>query len=737
MTRPLRFTGLLGLLAALSGGPLLASSPLVWQMGQRDGSSVAPSAGPATAASVGEEQLTGVSIGPKGQISLSQSMRAIFPDEQTSPPPVVWDAAIDAEGSLWIGTGNSGALYRIDAKGKATKEFETNRLGVSALIPAPDGGVFVATFPSGAVYQVEAGKDPVTWLDLEDRYIWSLASSGGWLFAATGIKGVLYRTQEAGDSSVLLDTDQTHVTTLAVDKSGRLIAGTDPDGLVLQMSGPGDSRVLLDADLREVSAIAISPEGTIHAAAVSDEPFRAPPARTGEKGELTIEVKEAEDGAILEETRAETIRIDLADLLPAPTRDGEGTASRLYRIDPERPPRLVWKSDTERIGALADLGAQGLLLGTGGPQGAQIRRLEQDGTTTLLQRLSEPQLTALTPRSDGRLYAATANPGRVYVMDASPGSTGEYISRTIDAGRTAQWGTLTWESFVPAGTRVEIMTRSGSRPSPDGSWSAWSPTAPAERGSGILSPAARYLQWKATLGRLQTQDIPEIRNVRVTMLPQNRPPMMTNVEVLRVGETLKAPRTDAGESKKDPVAPPAGTRWINWTAADPDADGMLMSIQIRRATDKGDFRKLADNLREAPWALDDRDLGEGRYALRLAVDDSPANGLERTLKASIEAPFLVDRTPPEVTLQPRPRQGDVQSVEALASDALGHIDHADYGAKSGDEEPAWIPLPCADGICDTSRESFLIPTARPAGGKLLLRVHDEAGNTTTVEVQAP
>jgi len=124
--------------------------------------------------------------------------------------------------------------------------------------------------------------------------------------------------------------------------------------------------------------------------------------------------------------------------------------------------------------------------------------------------------------------------------------------------------------------------------------------------------------------------------------------------------------------------------------------------------------------------------------VRVTADDSPANGLERALKGTLETGFLVDRTPPEVTLKSAQRQGDLQTVEALATDVLGRIDHADYGTRIGDEEPAWIPLPCSDGICDTSREGFLVPTAaRSAGGKLLLRVHDEAGNTTTVEVPSP
>jgi len=716
-----------GLAAVLLATPLHASSPLIWEMGR-------PAAG---VGSAGEEKLSGVAVGSNGEIALSPALRPLFPEGDATPPPVVWDAAIDDAGNLWVGTGHSGALYRIDAKGKATKEFETNRLGVGALAAAPDGGIFAATFPSGAVYQVEAGKDPVTWLELEDRYIWSLATAGGSVFAATGLRGILYRAREAGESSVLLDSDQTHVTALAVDRDGQIIAGTDPDGLVIQLTDTGTSRVLLDTDLREVAAIATSSDGTIHAASVSDEPIR-PPARTGEKSDLTIEVKEGDEGAILEEIRAGTIRIDLADLLPPPARDGEGTASRLYRIESGKAPRIVWKSDTERIGALADLGSGVLVLGTGGPEGGAIRRLEPDGGTTLLQRLEEPQVTALRLHRDGRLYAGTANPGRVYVMDAEPGSTGEYVSRALDAGRAAAWGTLTWESETPAGTRVEVMTRSGNRASPDASWSEWTPTAPVERGSGILSPPARFLQWKATLSRLQTREVPAIRKVRVTMLPHNRPPELTALAVHRTGEAIEPAKTGGTETKDDAGEPPAGMRWIAWTASDPDADALLCSVQVRPAGGDGTFDDLARAVRESPWAFDDRGLAEGRYIVRVAADDSPANPASRALGASRETAFLVDRTPPEVTWKPRPREAQTASAEALATDALGRIDRAEYGIRSGEEEPRWIPLPCGDGICDTSRESFLLPaTTRRAGEKLLLRVHDEAGNSTTLEVPSP
>src|SRR5262249_12369173 len=113
-----------------------------------------------------------------------------------------------------------------------------------------------------------------------------------------------------------------------------------------------------------------------------------------------------------------------------------------------------------------------------------------------------------------------------------------------DAGRPARWGTISWDADIPAGTRIELTTRSGNRPTPDTSWSAWSPPYSAEKGSPMSSPAARFVQWKAELSRLKTDATPVLRRVHVSLLPENRPPVLRGLKVLDPAKAVPRPATD-------------------------------------------------------------------------------------------------------------------------------------------------------------------------------------------------
>jgi hypothetical protein len=95
-------------------------------------------------------------------------------------------------------------------------------------------------------------------------------------------------------------------------------------------------------------------------------------------------------------------------------------------------------------------------------------------------------------------YTADGNPLLVdsLAMLLFP-STGVYESRVDDAGddRTV-WGTLAAAVDQPAGTAIEIDTRTGNTPTPDGSWSDYRALG---AGGAIQSPSARYVQYRALL----------------------------------------------------------------------------------------------------------------------------------------------------------------------------------------------------------------------------------------------
>jgi hypothetical protein len=75
-------------------------------------------------------------------------------------------------------------------------------------------------------------------------------------------------------------------------------------------------------------------------------------------------------------------------------------------------------------------------------------------------------------------------------------TSGTFTSRVIDGGSSADWQTLAAQSTVPSGTTLAFDTRTGATPGPDGSWSAWQPLG---GGGSIVSPDARYVQYRARM----------------------------------------------------------------------------------------------------------------------------------------------------------------------------------------------------------------------------------------------
>jgi len=743
----------------LTHGVVRASSPLTWEYPSRENRAGGAATDGVPAAPRDGESVDGVSQAEDGRLSLSVPMREVFPAlSKLDAPPLLWAAGLDAQGNLYLGTGNGGEVLRLDRKGSPSPLFDSDDLGVRALAVSPSGELYAATFPEGAVFRLSPGQEPEPWFAPEERYLWALAADpAGRLFVATGERGIIYQVKGKADGDVFFDSDESHIMSLAFDRDGSLIAGTDPDGLLYRISPDGKPEVLLDTDLREIPAVVVTPDGVIYAAALGEEP-RQPQRKPGEKSDLTIEVTPASDGNVLEEQAdvPRKITIDLGELLPSLSARSEGSAGRIYRIEPGRPPVLVWKSDTQRVYSLAWAGERGLFFGTGGADEARIYHLEEDGSATTLYRLAERQVTALLAQADGRLYACTSNPGRVYLLDTGTISAGTYVAPVHDAGREATWGTLSWEAEIPAGTRIEIATRSGNRPAPDESWSGWSAPAASGRGSAIQSPPGRYLQWKAELSRIKTDEVPILDHVLVTALPENRRPVIASLRVMEPKTGFAKPVAHAGASaaksappaenpepgatpdakdgSKDKTMPPAGARWVVFSAGDPDGDALARALSIRKE-DEAEFRPLASDLPAEPYALVDADLPEGRYVLKLEVDDSPDNGTQRMLDSHLVSDaFLVDHTAPRLKITPSSGPATGRLVASVtAEDAIGLVARGEYSV-AGAAGP-WKPLPCEDGICDTSSERFLVDLpagAAPSG--VTLRVSDAAGNTATIEV---
>ena len=92
---------------------------------------------------------------------------------------------------------------------------------------------------------------------------------------------------------------------------------------------------------------------------------------------------------------------------------------------------------------------------------------------------------------------ATSRP-RLTIAFTTPSSVGVLESRSLDTGGQAFWGTIAWNATLPLGTSIEVRTRTGNSPVPDGTWSLWSPAYPTS-GQPVVSPESRYLEYRARL----------------------------------------------------------------------------------------------------------------------------------------------------------------------------------------------------------------------------------------------
>lgn len=74
-------------------------------------------------------------------------------------------------------------------------------------------------------------------------------------------------------------------------------------------------------------------------------------------------------------------------------------------------------------------------------------------------------------------------------------AAGTFTSRIFDQGTPDGWGQVDWNAIVPAGTGLAVSARLGNTPTPDGSWTTYTPLV----NGSPLGLTSQYLQYKVDL----------------------------------------------------------------------------------------------------------------------------------------------------------------------------------------------------------------------------------------------
>src|SRR5688572_16343856 len=620
-------------LVVASAATLAASKPVFWQT--------------ATLNDFLRGEVENLSIDGHGRLVLGPATELVA--ETTSP--FLWAMVVALDGSIYVGSGNEGKVFKIGTGGKAETFFDTTELEVHALALGPDGSLFAATSPEGRIYKIDRTGKGATFFDPEDKYIWSLAlDAQGNLYAGTGEKGLIYKITPDGKGATFYSTKATHVIALTFERNGQLLAGTEGPGRLFRVDSAGKAFLLLDSTHQEIRAIRVDPQGNIYLAALTGRTTSTsqPPAPT------TTETPSTSAREPIPTVTTEVTAIAVVDSggasvgsAEAPAReDRRGGRGAIYRIKPDGLWDIMWESAEDSPYDLAFDANGALIVGTG--RNGKLYSLSGEPTTaTLLMQAGAQQVTGFARDSKGNVIYATSNPGKVFRLSPQRAAEGTYTSLVRDAQTVADWGTLSWRATVPAGGRVDVFTRSGNTATPDDTWSGWSGPYSASNGEEIKSPNARYLQWKAVLSGQSGSPI--LTSVSAAYVQRNLRPKVTSLTVHPSGTVFQKPYPTgdpdiAGFDSQAPdrriltaTANTAGTgsslgrrvyqrglQTFVWRAEDANDDELRYNVLYRREGETV-WKALKTDLEEAIYVCDTPSVPNGTYVVNVVAFDEATN----------------------------------------------------------------------------------------------------------------
>jgi hypothetical protein len=629
--------------------------------------------------------LKGTMVDSLGHVRAGFDLGALPLGDATS----IWSALVQADGSVLVGTGNTGKILRVN-NAQVAPFAETGQLAVTSLVTAFGKGVYGGTIPNGRVVKIEGNK-ATKFVDLEGAdHVWALAydEKQNALFAATGPNGKLFRIDAAGKAQVYFDSDEPHLVSLAIGDNGALYAGSSGKAILYRITGPGRATVLYDLPGEDVKAIALGPKGKVFA--ISNEYAELP------------EIPKRSSSGVAQAAPTSAAR-------PKP---GKGT---LTAIDADgRPDRLLKRDDTHFTALGVGLDGQPYV-GTGVE--GRVYTVDEAHTSTLVADTDERQVTFLL-LAGKRRFVATSDPAVLHEVRGTGGPDAVWTSKVLDATNRSQFGRLLWRATGP----LEMSTRTGNTQVPDKTWSDWSAPLPAP--GKVTSPAARFVQVRARFAKDPNAVLSEII---IPYVSDNLRAIITSVDA----QTKAASRD--GLAATDPDRHSSVVK-VTWHTDNPDGDALRyrLSYRLEGQNVYRDLTRPDEPITKAEFEWETASLPEGWYRVRVEATDEAVNPPDRVFRHSLESPVvLVDNTPPvfrTLAAQGRRIRGD-------AVDGLGPMTRIDVAV---DGKNDWHPYLPVDGIFDEPAEAFDLDVSSfvGAGNHLVaVRIFDQAGNFVVRDVE--
>ena len=673
----------------------------------------------------GKELLAGVGGDAAGIYSIDNKgkFKKLWTDKDVK---YVWAIHPIRDGKLYAATGPEGRIYLIDSKGKAEVFYETGKLAKNVLAIALSGNILYAgTDTQGLVVAIDTGnKSSRVVLDAAEAEISAIIPApGGGLFVATADVAKASPDGKTPPSNGGKTGKPATVTTKPADKAKAPPTKDAPKkkpaadkkpaakpGDPKAPAKPGEKPKTPEKPKTDPKAKGAKPKAAAPKRGPTTRPAGAPTGKPTAAGggpapgkKLIIRMASRPSGSKPPPS---------APKAAAAPKSGKGNA--VYHIQPNGLVRTIFRKPVTILAMRFK--DNELILATG--NGGAVYSVSTDGDRSeQLIDTEAKQVTALA-FSGANIVFATANKGSVGTISRNLAAKGSYTSEAMDASQIVQWGTMRLTALSPNGAKVTVATRSGNLAKPDEkTWSSWSKEQTINGGYiPIMSPSARFLQYRLSLAPGQENTGPLVSGVAMIYQMANLPPVVPSV-VFKTSSLPNEPKP-IGQQKY---------RMVAIQAADPNGDKLIYSLEYRRVGSET-WVLITDKHPKPMYIWDTLSVGDGEYELRVTAKDSPTNVTTAALSGSrISERIIVDNTPPVIKDLSAKATGTAVVVRGIVTDAGSRIVSIAYTIDSRDE---WKTTLSSDGICDSASEKLAIQIKdlKPGAHRIALRITDRYGN---------
>lgn len=654
-----------------------------------------------------------------GDVMLSPKIESFTKLKETQ----VWALVEDSAGDLYVGTGNEGKIYKVNADGDTAElYYNSPEVTIYSLAVGPDGVLYAGTGPDGLIYKItDATTPPTTILNEGDKYVWALQfDDAGNLYAATGTDGKIYKITPEGESSVLFDAEEKNIMTLLAQENG-FYAGSSDNGIIYHVMNDGTAKVIYQADEKEVRALEMDSQGNLYAAVVTSAPAEPSRGRRGANGPPTPSGPPPPGGGAPQENK-----------------------SNIYKIRPDGTITPIWNSPEPLILAIVLENDTQILAGTG-DDGKLYRINPMTGDHIEVGKCSANQVIAIHQKEvegNTRTLLATGNPGKLFTLTTTYIEEGTLESTVHDAQSLSRWGKLSWEAEMPEGTAISFSTRTGNTKKPDDTWNDWSDELTTAEGSQIPNADAQYIQWRAKVTTSDTLQTPILKKVTLASVQANIEPRFTSIEI---DDGSGSGNREQGRRPSGGLAPPSARggssggsssgnstpskNWkISWKVEDTNDDTLQYTVYYKAVTESN-WRLLKKELSKAEHEWDITTVGDGRYRVKVVATDKLSNpvGWAKSVE-KVSMPFDIDNTQPSIgEIQVTANGNGTYKVACDVTDMSTPLEKAVYKI---DNDEHWKAIFPEDGIFDSKQEKLLLETGELSEGAhtITIQVTDRAQN---------